>query len=150
MPKGPLSKQLYIFATIFVVVTGIVTAVTIKDIRYIRSLPQNSVLATRPHTRLKRQLDSQTIPFAHSTGLIDSPESRTIAAAVCKAHCLKGCVDNLKQKAITDATVDEVVKVLSDVPTQLRSECIRLSPGFLYYEEVRVRHIYLSNMPKNR
>ncbi|KAF8572171.1 hypothetical protein P879_04057 [Paragonimus westermani] len=70
--------------------------------------PFNSVhlhTASTLSFRLKRDLDTGSIPFAHSTGLIDSPESRTIAAAVCKSHCLKDCVDKLKQKASTDATV---------------------------------------------
>ncbi|KAA0191892.1 hypothetical protein FBUS_01509 [Fasciolopsis buskii] len=55
------------------------------------------------HRRVRRQLDHQ-IPFVQSSGLIDSPESRTIAAGVCKAQCLKECADNLQQKSLTDST----------------------------------------------
>lgn len=57
--------------------------------------------------RTKRQVDEH-IPFAQSTGLIDSAEARTIAAAACKANCLRNCAKNFKQKADRDPTVSSI------------------------------------------
>ncbi|KAH9280749.1 hypothetical protein ECG_06720 [Echinococcus granulosus] len=64
-----------------------------------------------------------------------TPESQELAKAVCKVECLRDCLNTLQAKTNKDNMAKAVLEELRKTPVNVQSECRRLSPAYLFYNE---------------
>ncbi|KAM7542816.1 hypothetical protein Aperf_G00000013432 [Anoplocephala perfoliata] len=64
-----------------------------------------------------------------------SAESQELVKAVCMVGCLKDCLHTLQTEASKDNAAKTVLERLKKAPVNVQSECRRLSPAHLFYNE---------------